>query len=95
MVILAGMLKLMSLLMGVGLAGCATAPAPDLVTIGLEATSHCQEVGSVKCTAWSKPELKSGIKNRAAVMGANFVQLSSVTRNRKGYRAEGIAFVCR
>jgi hypothetical protein len=63
--------------------------------IGLNAEPRCMKLGNVECTAWSKPELKTGLKTKAAGLGANFVKLDSVVRNGKGYEAKGTAFACR
>jgi hypothetical protein len=63
--------------------------------IGLESEHNCKRLGDVTCQASSKPELKTGIKAKAADLGANYVKLDSVVRNGSGYEARGIAFVCR
>lgn len=75
--------------------GCAAGSAGHQVTIGLEADSGCKKMGKIKCVSWSKPELKSELKARAADLGANYVKLSSVVRNGHGYEALGIAMLCR
>lgn len=74
------------------LTGCVTSHP---VTIGLEADESCESFGEIKCVSWSKPELKSALKARAADLGANYVKLSSVVRNGQGYEARGIALLCR
>lgn len=88
------MAKLLLLLGVIGLLGCAPSPT-SRVRIGLKPQSSCRWIGDVRCTAWSKPELRTGLKAEAAGLGANYVQLDSVVRNGKGYEARGVAFSCR
>jgi hypothetical protein len=92
------MKKVLMIIVGLGLAGCmATTNKSDSVEIGLEeARSTCTRLGDLKCSGYSKPELRAGIKNQAADLGANYVKVRSMTLQReKGtYQVSGVAFLC-
>jgi hypothetical protein len=69
----------------------------QFVMIGLEPEAKCTEVGPVKVTRKSKPEVKDALKQKTASMGGDFVRLKGLTFDRaKGdYTATGTAYNCK
>ena len=78
------------------LGGCAMVGAQGgSVVIGLEPGAQCTQKGLVVATGPSKDAVKENMKERAASMGCNFVQLQSVREGEDGFKADGVAFACR
>jgi len=86
-----------ALLLAVLFVGCAPVVKqnPAVVQIGSKPASSCERMGTVRCSAWSKPELANDIKVQAAEMGANFVEVSSIVQGSEGFEAKGVAFLCK
>ncbi len=83
------------LLAGLGPSCAMTASQGSSVVIGLEPGAQCLQKGPVVATGPSKDAVKASMKERAASMGCNFVQLQSVREGEGGYKADGVAFACR
>lgn len=83
------------LLLGILGGGCAMVGAQSPVVIGLEPGKQCTQKGTVVATGPSKDAVKENMKERAASIGCNFVQLQSVREAEDGFKADGVAYACR
>ena len=90
------------MLLGIGLFGCAstqprTAIAVDTVKVSKNGRSDCTRIGDLTVTCRSKQEIKSAVQEKASSIGANFVQLKSLTVGTitGRYKVRGVAFLCK
>jgi hypothetical protein len=89
-------------LLGLGIAGCATtAPKQEIEASSVKVSSRhkagCRMVGKVSITCQTKKGVKGALQAKASSLGANFVQVRSLTVGTitGRYKAHGIAYLCR
>ena len=90
--------KLLMLFALIFVTGCAGVQATDpaAVQVGKDERPQCTRMGNIKCQAWSKPELAQELKTRAAELGANYVQVRSITSSQDaGFEGRGVALLCK
>jgi hypothetical protein len=90
------------MLIGIGLFGCAstqpkTAIAANAVKVSKTERSGCTRVSNLTVTCGSKQEVKGAFQEKASRIGANYVQLKSlsVVTLTGRYKVRGVAFLCK
>jgi hypothetical protein len=90
------------MLVGIGMFGCvstqskSTIPA-SAVKVSKSTRAGCTRVSDLTVTCGTKKEVKGAVQEKASRIGANYVQLKSLTVGTVTgrYKVRGVAFLCK